>query len=74
MKAGPLVDVTAIQRVVGGYFYHRDTHTHTGGDPGRWDYSRANTDAAHAQVQTKAIKRTHHLTRTHAPQSNACMR
>lgn len=35
----------------------------TRSDPGRWDYRSTNTDAAHTQVQTKAIKHT--LTRTH---------
>lgn len=50
-----------------GYFYLRTHNTlrHTNnGDPGRWDYSSTNTDAAHAQVQTKAIKHTPHFTHT----------
>lgn len=52
------------------YFYlgtqitlrHLNTHT---GDPARWHYSDTHTDAAHAQVQTKAIKDTHNSTHKH---------
>lgn len=46
---------------------HTHTHTNTGDDPRKWDYSSTNTDAALAQVQTKAIKRAHIIShaRTH---------
>ena len=52
-----------------GYFYLR-THR-------RWPWKMrlqpgTNTDAAHAQVQTKAIKHTHSVTNTHTPQSDTC--